>query len=254
MSKLQTKRGTDAVRLVTTLLSGEPFWTTDTDKLYIGDGSTVGGIEVSDPENLPDLPGTENEYILDVDSSGDGTWVVAPPRAGVTIVSTQTEVDDAIGQGNILFTAVSGLTGPAFAAQQVELVGATQSTVKVLSLVLAENQVAFVTDQGLTIVDPPELTPVLSTENFYYLSSSSSASDIDPTFKFKFATTDLVDLGSAVAAFRATILTTGTDGVEVNSTNFPTNSFLFHAESTSNLDAISWYGDDGNTLKKFTVT
>lgn len=46
---LQFRRGTEAQRDTSTFvpLSGEPIWTTDEKKLYVGDGSTPGGVEVS---------------------------------------------------------------------------------------------------------------------------------------------------------------------------------------------------------------
>lgn len=44
----QIKRGTNAQRLAITPLSGELIYATDTDLLYIGDGSTPGGILVGD--------------------------------------------------------------------------------------------------------------------------------------------------------------------------------------------------------------
>jgi len=43
---LQIRRGTDADRQGITPKAGEPIFTTDTKKLYIGDGSTAGGIIV----------------------------------------------------------------------------------------------------------------------------------------------------------------------------------------------------------------
>lgn len=43
---LQIRRGTDAERQTITPDAGEIIWTTDTEKLYVGDGSTVGGIDV----------------------------------------------------------------------------------------------------------------------------------------------------------------------------------------------------------------
>jgi hypothetical protein len=46
---LQIRRGTDAERLTITPAIGEPIWTTDTEKLYIGDGVTPGG-EIASPE------------------------------------------------------------------------------------------------------------------------------------------------------------------------------------------------------------
>ena len=43
---LQIRRGTNAERLTITPESGEPIWTTDTKELYVGDGSTAGGINI----------------------------------------------------------------------------------------------------------------------------------------------------------------------------------------------------------------
>lgn len=40
---LQIRRGTDSQRTGITPTAGEPVFTTDTKKLYIGDGSTAGG-------------------------------------------------------------------------------------------------------------------------------------------------------------------------------------------------------------------
>jgi hypothetical protein len=44
---LLLRRGTDAERLTITPAEGEPIWTTDTDKLFVGDGITAGGREIS---------------------------------------------------------------------------------------------------------------------------------------------------------------------------------------------------------------
>ena len=42
---LQIRRGTDAERLGSfTPVEGELIYTTDTKKLYVGDGATVGGV------------------------------------------------------------------------------------------------------------------------------------------------------------------------------------------------------------------
>ena len=43
---LQIRRGTDAQRQGITPLAGELISTTDTKKLFVGDGSTVGGVQV----------------------------------------------------------------------------------------------------------------------------------------------------------------------------------------------------------------
>ena len=44
---LQLRQGTNAERLTITPVSGEPIWTTDTHQLYVGDGSTVGGLLIT---------------------------------------------------------------------------------------------------------------------------------------------------------------------------------------------------------------
>jgi hypothetical protein len=44
---LQFRRGTDAQRTAVTPAAGEPIWVTDTQALYVGDGSTAGGIEIT---------------------------------------------------------------------------------------------------------------------------------------------------------------------------------------------------------------
>jgi hypothetical protein len=40
------RKGTDAERLTTLFADGEPVWTTDTKKVFVGDGVTVGGVPV----------------------------------------------------------------------------------------------------------------------------------------------------------------------------------------------------------------
>ena len=42
--RIQVRRGTNAARLTTTFSSGELAWVTDNQKLYVGDGITVGGV------------------------------------------------------------------------------------------------------------------------------------------------------------------------------------------------------------------
>ena len=46
---LQFRRGTDAERLTITPAVGEPIWTTNTNRIYVGDGTTVGGVAVDIP-------------------------------------------------------------------------------------------------------------------------------------------------------------------------------------------------------------
>jgi hypothetical protein len=61
----QVRRGTDAERLAIVPASGEPIWTTDGKDLYVGDGSTVGGV----------LPGGIND---DVQAALAGKATLSP--------------------------------------------------------------------------------------------------------------------------------------------------------------------------------
>jgi len=49
---LRLRRGTDAQRLLITPAEGELIYTTDTKSLYVGDGTTVGGLIVTAGENI----------------------------------------------------------------------------------------------------------------------------------------------------------------------------------------------------------
>ena len=49
---LQFRRGSNAERLTITPAAGEPIWVTDTNQLYVGDGSTAGGKQVNADQAL----------------------------------------------------------------------------------------------------------------------------------------------------------------------------------------------------------
>ena len=92
---LQTRRGTDAQRQLITPLVGELIFATDTKKLYIGDGVTLGGVAVDVNSTdytviaLDDL----TDVVVNTPSSGqvlkfNGTfWVNSEDLAGTTINS-----------------------------------------------------------------------------------------------------------------------------------------------------------------------
>ena len=52
---LRLRRGTDAERLLITPVEGELIYTTDTKSVYVGDGTTVGGVLISGEIELGDL-------------------------------------------------------------------------------------------------------------------------------------------------------------------------------------------------------
>ena len=101
---LRLRRGTDAERLIITPLEGELIYTTDTKKLYVGDGVTVGGIAVDTDGGggggLADLSNSSINDLADVNadsvvpSNGDvltfdaasGDWRAAPV-AGAGVIA-----------------------------------------------------------------------------------------------------------------------------------------------------------------------
>lgn len=106
MIQLQLRRGTDAERGAITPASGEPVWTTDTNELFIGDGSTAGGVAVggggaSDSFNTIDCPaGTDP-----VAESATDTLTLASGTTALTITgdsaadSVTFAVADAVAAG-----------------------------------------------------------------------------------------------------------------------------------------------------------
>ena len=66
---LQFRRGTDAQRTTITPAVGEPIWTTNTNRLYVGDGTTVGGVPVEIP--LPNTGTFTSLTVTNIHFTGD---------------------------------------------------------------------------------------------------------------------------------------------------------------------------------------
>ena len=66
VTKILFRRGTDADRAGVVFATGEPVWTTDTNELYIGDGSTAGGLRVATAGGGPGSSG---------DTSNSSQWI-----------------------------------------------------------------------------------------------------------------------------------------------------------------------------------
>jgi len=70
---LQFRRGTDAQRTTITPASGEPLWTTNTNRLYVGDGVTPGGVAVEIP--LPSTGTFTSLTVTNIHFTGDPVGV-----------------------------------------------------------------------------------------------------------------------------------------------------------------------------------
>lgn len=90
----QLRRGTDAERLTITPAEGEPIYTTDTKRFFIGDGVTVGG--VPQKAQLQKTLTQPNELVL---LTGNARWY---PSNNVNIVSVKASVGTAPVGGNVV--------------------------------------------------------------------------------------------------------------------------------------------------------
>ena len=86
---LQLRRGSNAERIGTTFAVGEPVWTTDTNKLYIGDGVSPGAIAVGSDQSLNTTSNvTFNSALISTTATvatlkfGDGTTMTTAATGG----------------------------------------------------------------------------------------------------------------------------------------------------------------------------
>lgn len=111
MNKIQVRRDTDANRLASSFTpdDGELIWATDTKKLWVGDGSTIGGIGT----------GLWTEVSGDRIYYGDETVVAGDATAALSTANAL-EVHGSF--------VVDGSKGQAYVTQQVEAAGATSAS------------------------------------------------------------------------------------------------------------------------------
>ena len=87
VTELWLRRMADAARLGVTPKSGEPVWTTDTKLLYVGDGSTVGGIVIGGRFPRTSVSTTytivENDGVVLCDAASGSFTVTLPPASGI---------------------------------------------------------------------------------------------------------------------------------------------------------------------------
>lgn len=130
---LKFKRGLEAARLQATFAEGEPMFTTDTKQLYVGDGTTVGGVGVA-PLTHTHAAGDITSGVLDTarlgtgtpTSSnflrGDGTWNVPAGGGGgsdgtIPLITQAYAVTEGYSTGDFnAYTLGNGYVRPVLAA------------------------------------------------------------------------------------------------------------------------------------------
>jgi hypothetical protein len=108
---LTIRRGTNGQRLTTTLSLGEIAYTTDTQKLYVGDGSTAGGNNILATSAGTGLVWNAVTQRLDANATGGGlnniVEDISPSLGGNLYLNTK----DITGPGNIYITGVVNASG-----------------------------------------------------------------------------------------------------------------------------------------------
>ena len=125
------KRGTDAERQAITPEIGEPIWTTDTKKLWIGDGLTAGGIAADAESYLND------EYLQDVTAA----MFTAGGHSGVSFT-----YDD--NTGRVIATVNFPPTAPASGGSFHFNVTGVDSTIKQIN---SSETVQFLGSNGINV-------------------------------------------------------------------------------------------------------
>ena len=149
---LRLRRGTDAERLLITPAQGELIYTTDTRKLYIGDGTTVGGriVEGSGSPDLANLADVDVAGVLDGqllaynsatqkwEASIAGNGVVEGSNYRINIVGTDStvmvdtdalQVNATIINGNVFGTLTGDVQGSLFGDDSSLLVDGTKNNI-----------------------------------------------------------------------------------------------------------------------------
>jgi hypothetical protein len=218
---LRLRRGTDSTRTSITPVQGEPIYTTDTKKLFIGDGTTAGGVEIGGTS----VANSSNDRIIT--SDGTSTGLVA--ESNLSFNGTQLNVT-----GSIIATSLTGsLQGSSsYSNQSLSSSFATNSsTAQTASYVLNAVSASFATNSSTAQTASYVLNAVSSS----FATNSSTASYVLNAVSSSFATTASFVLG----------------GISSFSVNSPVNGRVLLSDGTTNAATASanlYFTGSQNTL------
>lgn len=85
MATIRIRRGLEASRTSITPQQGEPLYTTDTKKFYVGDGSTAGGVIIGEAAN--------QAILNNITSAGSGDIITAAERSKLSAIEANAKDD-----------------------------------------------------------------------------------------------------------------------------------------------------------------
>ena len=134
---LRLRRGSDAQRLVVTPEQGELIYVTDTKKLYVGDGSTQGGVVVSSEVQDDTSPSLSGDLNLDGnDVTGTGNIDITGNITSTGTLTTSGLGDDLdLNGNNIVGTGNINIAGTITATGNITLGDGSEDNINVGGLI-----------------------------------------------------------------------------------------------------------------------
>ena len=253
---LRLRRGTDAERLLVTPIEGELVYTTDTKKIFVGDGSTIGGTDVAGLNSVvadtsPQLGGNLDINSKNITGIGnitiDGT-ITAPQFEGNILADDSTLVFNSATQKlAIVDLDISGDIDLTESTNKLDIYSNHASTSS--SIVLNRSKGTKAAPTALIDNDNIFSVNFVGHDGSNYVGGSSIVSDVDGTVSSATVPSDLSFNVTGTSGSQITPLKISSSGIvtfSVNDVNVERNLRLDSVGNSSNSRAIQRYRSRGN--------
>ena len=253
---LRLRRGTDAERLLVTPIEGELVYTTDTKKIFVGDGSTIGGTLVAGLNSIladttPQLGGNLDINSKNITGIGnitiDGT-ITAPQFEGNILADDSTLVFNSATQKlDIVDLDISGDIDLTESTNKLDVYSNHASTSS--SIVLNRSKGTKASPTALIDNDNIFSVNFVGHDGANYVGGSSIVSDVDGTVSSTKVPSDLSFKVTGTSGSQITPVTISSSGVvtfKENDVYFEKNLRLDSVGNSSNARAIQRYRSRGN--------
>lgn len=241
--KLLIRRGLDADRQNIVLTEGELGYTTDTKKLYVGDGQTTGGIKVGGNSflgslaNITTLAGAD---IGDTAFSTNDNNLYTFNGGDITNISNWSEIGGVYGSGDgtIVISGTNNITVGSISAANItgDVVGAslTLSTTNKITLSSQIAVNAIIPATGTTLTLPGSLTINNLTYNWPGAGGIQSASYLKADIAGNLSWSPFMDIQTSQFVYSsAGIIPVGSIMPFISSANAPSGWLLCNGQSVA---------------------